>query len=633
MGVPSPSFVDYTGGNNAATLARSATGAFIGFTNPAPDTTTQEILFIGDYDATDQMTRDMSQYLFFDGDNLVLNGVTIDNATLENIQSATGNVGASVTVSDTAPASPSIGDLWYYTGGAAMTDTAQLFVWVDTTGDGTGDSWIVTTPAGGGGGGGGGLTVEDLVTGDLTVTGALEAAEAAIQQLFFLDATGSTLQLSQQLQVGDLVIGDDARPTSGSGLLAVGSDGQTGDPDNTTAGTTTGDFAVGATDQYLSWDTSAGTLTIQGSISNLTQARLDGLAGAWHAITDDVSDLTNTDAFQEGAGLYRCVMVGGGGSGAGTVRWATATGGGAGGIALWTLDWDGSTALAFDAGTGGASRTGNGSGSAGGASTFSVGGSIRITTNGGGGGNVSNAAATNGGTGGTAALTSSHSSISDTTFRSGGAGGAAGAMPSDGGVGTGGGGVDFLGNGDTVGGAVNRTGGNRVYGASGGGGPFGAGGTAVIGPGGAENIRIAISAGATANSAAGSASRTTNGTSTGTTGQSLLGPYLGSVPEGTSTYLGVVGNASTSRQLDPTDGMCGGGGTTGNTGSSINDDTIYQAQSGHIFGGGGGCTSADANNGIVRGGTGGIGAGGGGVSGGSRTSGAGGGGALFVLRL
>ena len=295
------------------------------------------------------------------------------DATLKKwVAAGSGGGGASVSVQDEEPDDPNLGDLWFYTGGPAPAmNTPELLVYVIDAGEMDGQ-WVSATPSGSTGDS---LQVEDLVTGDLTVTGALEAAEAAIQRLFFVDATGGTLTLNQQLQVGDLVVGADANPVSGSGLLAVGSDGQTGDPANTAGGTTVGDFAVGATDQFLSWDTSAGELTIQGEIINLSTQIRDGLSGTWSIIQESWNSTNQAEATLEGAGRYRFVLIGGGGSGTvgGGANGSTLTGkgGGSGGYCAFDFEWDGISQISMIIGNGGVSQTiGTAQGANGNATSF-----------------------------------------------------------------------------------------------------------------------------------------------------------------------------------------------------------------------------------------------------------------------
>ena len=67
-------------------------------------------------------------------------------------------IGASVTTSDTAPVSPSDGDLWYDSVGG------RTYVYYQ---DPNGSQWVDSAPqGGGGGGGGGGGTVSSIVQGN-----------------------------------------------------------------------------------------------------------------------------------------------------------------------------------------------------------------------------------------------------------------------------------------------------------------------------------------------------------------------------------------------------------------------------------------------------------------------------------
>ena len=377
-----------------------------------------------------------------------------------------------------------------------------------------------------------------------------------------------------------------------------------------------GKMVIGDASEYLWYD--GVKLTIQGEIVNLTQGRVDGLAGAWQSIQGDIADLSDHAAFGAGAGLYRCIMVGGGGGGGRAYRSVGGgSGGGASGIAFFTLDWNGNTSIAYTHGDSGAQLSG------GGASTFSVGGTVRITTNGGGAGGNNNAktSLSNGGGGGNGVLTSSHSSISSTTFRSGGSGGFGKRNTNNNtsAAAAGGGGVDFFGNGDTNGGNATQNGNSNSgsVAAAGGGGPFG----------NAPNVSQGNGRRASTGAVNSSSGQLTNSTSsTGfepQVGSNLLGPYLGSIPQGTS--IAYAANHSNSPFYGVGNGLCGGGGVALITNS--NNLSGGRAGSGQLFGGGGGGASNRFYS--VLGGNGGIGAGGGA----GYTGGTGGDGALFVLKL
>ena len=174
---------------------------------------------------------------------------------------------------------------------------------------------------------------------------------------------------------------------------------------------------------------------------------LDGLAGGWFGADHSISDLSTV---LPGAGIYRIIICGGGGGfdGDSANTGFIANGAGGAGMALFTFTWDGTTSCSVSLGAGGTNNNGA-------ASTFTVDGTVRVTANGGSGGQIvisqpgSNTTHA-GGSGGTAVLSSAHSSISNTTFRTGGRGGTIeiGANRPDGfALASGGGGCDWFGDG------------------------------------------------------------------------------------------------------------------------------------------------------------------------------------------
>jgi hypothetical protein len=72
--------------------------------------------------------------------------------------SSGGGGGASVTVGDTAPASPAAGDLWWDSSEAAGSNGGRLYLWYE---DGDSNQWVQTSNVGGGGGGGSSVSVGD----------------------------------------------------------------------------------------------------------------------------------------------------------------------------------------------------------------------------------------------------------------------------------------------------------------------------------------------------------------------------------------------------------------------------------------------------------------------------------------
>jgi len=198
-----------------------------------------------------------------------------------------------------------------------------------------------------------------------------------------------------------------------AGNITLNTDGEQPIPQGTTAGTalvgqnngiatgtTAGDFVVGSSDQYLSWDESAGILQIAGRITSLNPAALAGLDSANYSVI--VASSTNLSSQLDGAGYYSFVMCGGGGKGGSydtDDSTSGAKGGGSSGLARFSFKWDGTTTLAFTRGLG---ATGT---SPGGTSTFTVGGTTLATTTGGSaGGNQGSSSV--GGAGGTASIVS-----------------------------------------------------------------------------------------------------------------------------------------------------------------------------------------------------------------------------------
>ena len=126
-----------------------------------------------------------------------------------------------------------------------------------------------------------------------------------------------------------------------------------------------------------------GDITVRGDISFTNDSHTSALVGGPFGHIDSSGTI---NSYLDGAGSYVFVLIGGGGSGQRSDTDETSQtggGGGAGGCAIFSFDWNGSTTLSFAKGTGGVHSggyAGNGS-----ASTFSYGGSIIATANGGSG--------------------------------------------------------------------------------------------------------------------------------------------------------------------------------------------------------------------------------------------------------
>jgi hypothetical protein len=151
----------------------------------------------------------------------------------------------------------------------------------------------------------------------------------------------------------------------------------------------------------VSWDTSAGILSIQGEIVNVGPEYINGrLLTKYAAERDDLgTEASGNQSLNSllsdfgGAGLYGFALVGGGGSGAGRETnndSAKLFGGGAGGMAMFAYEWDGSESIQVNLGVGGAGITNatnaNTNGNAGTNSTFTIAGSVKVTANAGGSG-------------------------------------------------------------------------------------------------------------------------------------------------------------------------------------------------------------------------------------------------------
>lgn len=267
---------------------------------------------------------------------------------------------------------------WFYTG-TESSPTGQS-VWIYNLGT---DTWTEQT---------------EVIDGSLLVTETMTADKLVANQLLS----------GHSLKVGNISIDANAKPTSGAGMFVVGAD------DAGATGTTSGDVVFGSADEYVSWDTSQGTLSIKGELINVGDSFVNGRDATTYSCTNTTTDfdlVSNALDILGGAGTYGFIMTGAGGSGAVTDNQTTsdvcaATGGGAGGLALFVLDWNGTDTVTCSLGAGGSAITGVGSssnGNSGGSSVFKVGGSTKVTCGGGSGGSYlfQTYGTANGGAGGT----------------------------------------------------------------------------------------------------------------------------------------------------------------------------------------------------------------------------------------
>ena len=309
---------------------------------------------------------------------------------------------------------------WFYTGTAA--NPTSQGVWLYDAGT---PVWIEQ---------------DEVVDGNLLVAGTVTANA--------IDADAIT---GKNVTVGDLTA--TTVPTGSQKGARIQSDGT---------------MLVGNREEYLRWDGSL--LTVTGEIRNIDPRIFDGRSGYWERITSTGS-VTAAMNRLGGAGLFVFIMCGGGGSGArGNTTTRSQTGGGAGGFARAAYEWDGSTAISFAAGAGGAAHSGSTEvdGFDGSSSVLTVGGSTAITCTGGGKGLTwDNGGA--GGAGGTGTI--NNASIFTNTRTS--TGGAGGSTTDDYRQSTGGGGINVFGISSNNNGGNFLATGTGAANATGGGGPFG----------------------------------------------------------------------------------------------------------------------------------------------------------------
>jgi hypothetical protein len=230
-------------------------------------------------------------------------------------------------------------------------------------------------------------------------------------------------------------------------------------------------------------------VTVRGDIINLSQNNVEGLAGSWYAFTNLGSGMSINSAL-DGAGLYSFILIGAGGGGGRSTNlgggdYGISSGGGGGACAIFTYEWNGSTALTLTLGSGGAIPTGTPPsgqityGTAGANSRFFIGGTEYARASGGGaGGTGFNVGSVSGGAGGTAINYSGP--FGQFIARTGGNGGSGLHLGAYGG----GGGVNWLGKGANGGNSF----GNFTVGASG--GPLGSasGGSVAVDPNGTHDL-------------------------------------------------------------------------------------------------------------------------------------------------
>jgi len=284
---------------------------------------------------------------------------------------------------------------------AVATSTTLVYfsdlLFIDVTGIATTSSDTGTTPKEG-------ISFSGLVTfnnGDFALNGSpVTSIDGGNISTGTIDADQINVNAitSKNIKAGNITLNTDGEQPIPQGTTA--GTALVGQNNGIATGTTAGDFVVGSSDQYLSWDESAGILQIAGRITSLNPAALAGLDSANYSVI--VASSTNLSSQLDGAGYYSFVMCGGGGKGGSydtDDSTSGAKGGGSSGLARFSFKWDGTTTLAFTRGLG---ATGT---SPGGTSTFTVGGTTLATTTGGSaGGNQGSSSV--GGAGGTASIVS-----------------------------------------------------------------------------------------------------------------------------------------------------------------------------------------------------------------------------------
>lgn len=190
------------------------------------------------------------------GDTVTVNNVTYTYNSTSGAWKTTatsgsgGGGGASVTVSETAPSSPSEGDLWF------DPSVLKTFVYYD---DGTANQWVQSNPTGSGGGASGGasVTVSETAPTSPSAGDLWWSSSEAVMYIYYTDA-------------------DSSQWVSTS---VPGADGATGSVSVTTANTAPSN----PSDGELWWNSTANKLYIyytDANSSQWVQATTPGAAGA-----------------------------------------------------------------------------------------------------------------------------------------------------------------------------------------------------------------------------------------------------------------------------------------------------------------------------------------------------------------
>ena len=321
--------------------------------------------------------------------------------------------GASVTIANTAPSSPSAGDLWWYGTGS------ELYIYYD---DGDSQQWVqATTPGATGPAGASGSSVTSYAN-----TAAFPSSGNSVGDFAFATNT-KAVYIWDGLEWDRISAGVDESPvilTEPATSLALNSDGSSSnlimvatDPEGFDI---TYGVAYNTSGSALPSQLSTATTVNSNGVFTFTPTSNTELAGSFKArlsASDGVNSTTRLVNVSLGFShtLYFVVVAGGGGGGGSNSGLASGGGGGAGGYrSSWNNESSGGGASAEPAitgdsgstytitvGAGGAGATGSGAGSNGANSSIARTGMTTITAVGGGyGGSSSGVSGASGGSGG-----------------------------------------------------------------------------------------------------------------------------------------------------------------------------------------------------------------------------------------
>lgn len=317
--------------------------------------------------------------------------------------------GASVTVSETAPSSPSEGDLWF------DPSVLKTFVYYN---DGTANQWVQSNPTGSGGSSGGAsVTVSETAPTSPSAGDLWWSSSEAVMYIYYTDtdssqwvststpgATGATGAAATGY--GQLPIVYTEPPTSHT----LNNDGSTStvqmqavDPEGTAI---TYDIAyANSTNALPTQLASATTINQTTGTYTFTPTTTQANAGTFKARLSASDGITSATRFVNFSLAFAAtvdyLVVAGGGAGGGTTNGAGEGGGGAGGL-IYATGQTFAAGVTFGITVGAGGTAGTGQGGDGGNSVISGTGFTTVTAIGGGGGGSSTggAAGRTGGSGG-----------------------------------------------------------------------------------------------------------------------------------------------------------------------------------------------------------------------------------------